>query len=156
MFATVLILACGAEPQQFVVENKTVPAFTVTNRVANPDPYGITDYAYFHQLVVAGIRGVLVVGIEDRHVGTYAYHCRVPSGFGGLSDGEYDCFLFNGRPAMEKRGEVKPSVASPFRSGFHAGHDCPVCGRSQYVISGRGPVPGSHTHTCAAGHTWWH
>lgn len=52
-----------------------------------------------------------------------------------------------------------PGVAAPqpFRGpARHAGHDCPVCGRSQYVISGPGPVPGSHTHTCAAGHSWWH
>lgn len=54
------------------------------------------------------------------------------------------------------KGEVKPVAASSFRGGFNASHSCPVCGRSQYVVSGRGPVPGSHTHTCAAGHTWWH
>jgi hypothetical protein len=53
-----------------------------------------------------------------------------------------------------------PGVAAPqtFRGSAHdADHNCDRCGAAQYVVSGRGPVPGSHTHTCArCGHSWWH
>jgi len=51
-----------------------------------------------------------------------------------------------------------PGVAAPqtFRgSDYHPPHDCPVCGRAQYVISGFNP-DGTHNHTCSAGHTWRH
>lgn len=50
---------------------------------------------------------------------------------------------------MPARREVVPTVP------FHAGHDCPVCGRSQYVIAGFN-ADGTHTHICAAGHAWRH
>lgn len=40
--------------------------------------------------------------------------------------------------------------------GFHAGHQCPTCGASQFVVSGRGPG-GTHAHTCSRdGTTWFH
>lgn len=38
---------------------------------------------------------------------------------------------------------------------FHAGHQCPECGRTQYVISGWLPN-GQHRHVCSAGHSWIH
>ncbi len=130
MFASLLLLACGAEPEQYEVVNKTAPAFTVMNRVkpaAQPDPYGYPDYAEFHRLIVAGLRGILVVGVPDRHVGTYVYHCRVPTGFGGLSDGEYDARAVNGVATLERREEVsrpafpkassQPESSSPADSG---------------------------------------
>lgn len=51
-----------------------------------------------------------------------------------------------------------PGVAGPqpFRGGYHAGHDCPACGRAQFVISGGGPVPGTHAHACAGCGTGWY
>lgn len=41
---------------------------------------------------------------------------------------------------------------------FHAGHDCPRCGRGQYVIHNQnGPVENSHVHACGAcGQRWYH
>lgn len=47
-------------------------------------------------------------------------------------------------------------VAAPtFRSGsYHAGHQCPNCGTSQYVIAS-GIKGGLHTHVCPACHTSW-
>lgn len=65
-----------------------------------PDPYGYTDYNKFREAVNDGVRGKLVVGIEDKYVNTYTTHCRVPSGFEGLADGEYDCYEENGRAMM--------------------------------------------------------
>jgi hypothetical protein len=161
-----LVLVCGAEPAPaFTVENKIPSAFVVVNKVkdANRDPYGVKDYTEFYKQVEIG-PGVLVVGIPDRFVGTYWVHCRVPSGFGGLADGEYLCKLEGGRHVIQPfkwSVDATPEVVakSTFRQSgipFNASHNCPVCGRAQYVISGSGPVAGSHTHTCAAGHTWWH
>lgn len=39
---------------------------------------------------------------------------------------------------------------------YHAGHQCPQCGRAQFIVSGYGPGPGQHVHTCAVGHSWYH
>lgn len=55
------------------------------------DPYGFAGYADFYQHVARVGSGTLVVGIPDKYVGTYTAHCRVPSGFSGLADGNYDC-----------------------------------------------------------------
>lgn len=58
--------------------------------------------------------------------------------------------------------DAAPEVAAPrpFRGAgpqHDSDHTCDKCGATQYVISGRGPVPGSHTHTCArCGNVWWH
>lgn len=53
-----------------------------------------------------------------------------------------------------------PGVPAPtFRAGpaFDPDHRCDRCGTSQYVVSGRGPRPGTHTHSCArCGNVWWH
>lgn len=43
--------------------------------------------------------------------------------------------------------EVRPPV-------FHAGHDCPSCGQSQYVIE-RFLPSGEHVHTCPKCRTSW-
>lgn len=54
--------------------------------------------------------------------------------------------------------QAAPAVAArTFPSGsYHAGHDCPSCGRSQYVISG-GAKGRTHTHTCRYdGTVWYH
>lgn len=55
--------------------------------------------------------------------------------------------------------EAVPAVAArTFQRGpvFNASHDCPTCGRSQYVISG-GRKGGYHTHTCRYdGTVWYH
>ena len=76
------------------------------------DPYKIVKYAEFHTWVKGGGRGVLVVGVKDRYVGTYETHCWVPSGFGGLRDGEYDCFYADGDNRMSSRKAVVPEVTS--------------------------------------------
>jgi predicted Zn finger-like uncharacterized protein len=39
---------------------------------------------------------------------------------------------------------------------FNSSHQCPTCGASQYVVSGRGPG-NTHTHTCSrCGTSWYH
>lgn len=39
---------------------------------------------------------------------------------------------------------------------FNASHNCPECGRNQFVVSGNGPGR-THTHTCnKCGTTWYH
>ena len=57
-----------------------------------------------------------------------------------------------------RRLEVKPvEVPVPvFRSSvqFHAGHSCPGCGRSQFVVAGWNR-DGTHTHVCPACGTGW-
>jgi len=62
--------------------------------------------------------------------------------------------------AARERTPAAPEVAvkPTFRSGpvFNASHNCPACGRSQYVISG-GAKGGRHTHTCRYdGTVWYH
>lgn len=50
------------------------------------------------------------------------------------------------------------AAASTFQRGpvFNASHNCPTCGRSQFVISG-GAKGGRHTHTCRYdGTVWYH
>lgn len=70
-------------------------------------------------------------------------------------------------PAAGYRIPVTPNVAGrgvpaptfPGRAGlqYDPDHNCDRCGSAQYVWSGSGPVPGSHTHTCSrCGHTWYH
>ena len=54
------------------------------------DPWGRADFGEFFRLCeTTRTVGILVVGVEDRHVGGSLPHCRVPSGYGGLRDGEY-------------------------------------------------------------------
>lgn len=51
-------------------------------------------------------------------------------------------------------GYVAPAVATT--GNFHAGHQCPTCGRSQFTISGYNR-DGTHNHACAYdGTTWRH
>lgn len=70
--------------------------------------------------------------------------------------------------------EVQPIAAVPFSSSqqpgaaegrgrsagspqYNPSHRCPNCGTSQYAISGRGPVAGSHIHVCPrCGTAWYH
>jgi len=76
------------------------------------------------------------------------------AGFPG-ERGAYRCWLENGTPVMQRKG-VAVTTAQPFRgSDYHPSHNCPVCNRAQYVISGFNP-DGTHNHTCSAGHTWRH
>lgn len=51
-----------------------------------------------------------------------------------------------------------PGVAAgTFRAGHNASHDCPSCGRAQFVVAGPGPRPGTHRHDCAScGTSWYH
>ncbi len=52
------------------------------------DPWGYSSFGDF-QKATANVRGVLVIGVPDRHVGGGTPHHRVSSGFQGLADGEY-------------------------------------------------------------------
>jgi hypothetical protein len=38
---------------------------------------------------------------------------------------------------------------------YHAGHNCPRCGRQQFVIYRFGPGP-YHTHRCGTTTYWYH
>lgn len=48
-------------------------------------------------------------------------------------------------------------AAKTFRTGsYHAGHQCPSCNRSQFIISGWNP-DGTHSHICSScGEKWRH
>lgn len=81
---------------------------------ASGDPYGYANYSDFLEQIKVGIRGVLVIGIADQWVATYKMHCRVESGFGGLANGEYDCWMQDGKAVMELRKAVA-AKPRPFR-----------------------------------------
>lgn len=54
---------------------------------------------------------------------------------------------------------IQPKVVAPPKSGwqnggYHSTHNCPVCGRSQYIQSGQNR-DGSHNHTCRYDGTMW-
>ena len=53
---------------------------------------------------------------------------------------------------------VKAAPAVAAKGIFHnTTHNCPTCGRSQFVINGPGPLPGTHTHRCSYdGTVWYH
>ncbi len=54
------------------------------------DPWGRDTFSEFYRLTdVTRVPGLLTVGVPDRHIGGGLPHCRVASGYGGLSDGEY-------------------------------------------------------------------
>ena len=131
-----LPLSVGSEPPAFAVTNK-VPPFVVVNKVG-PKPAAPT-YADILARVQRG--------------GTVEFVAPLP-GFPG-EPGAYRAWMENGTPVMQRKG-VAVTTAQPFRgSDYHPSHDCPVCGRAQYVISGFNP-DGTHNHTCSAGHTWRH
>ena len=59
------------------------------------------------------------------------------------------------RPQVQTTPEVvvKPTFRCPV---FNSSHNCPTCGRSQFVISSGGKG-GTHTHTCRYdGTVWYH
>jgi hypothetical protein len=59
-------------------------------------------------------------------------------------------------PGQVRAPEVVPAPR-PFRGAVRdPDHTCDRCGRSQFVVAGPGPVPGTHTHRCACGHSWFH
>lgn len=77
------------------------------------DPYGARSYTQFRaQVNRVGGRGVLYVGVEDKSVGTYECHFRVPSGWCGFADGVYDCWHDAAKcePVMDLR---RPKPAPP-------------------------------------------
>lgn len=50
---------------------------------------------------------------------------------------------------------VAPARAATFRNGdWHAGHDCPRCGRQQLTVHAGGKY-GPHTHRCPVDGTVW-
>lgn len=59
------------------------------------------------------------------------------------------------RPAQPRNIEAARGVAAPRPFPVrHEGHNCPACGRPQYVIE-RQLLSGEHVHTCAACRTSW-
>ena len=60
------------------------------------------------------------------------------------------------RPVPGQKATPEVVAPTPFRSAYNPSHRCEVCGRTQYTIAGPGPLPGTHRHVCAAGHSWWH
>lgn len=88
------------------------------------DPYGFTDYAKFRTAIASGRHGELYVGIPGASVGTYTPHCRVPSGFGGLDDGKYDCFFQDGDARLTPVAP-RATAAQPLPAGAGcAGGSC--------------------------------
>lgn len=141
-------------PPAFTVENRATPTFTVKN-TATPtpkssryDPYGFADYGEFLKAVTRAGRHkgrfVLVVGGKDRYVGTYQEHCRVPSGFRGLADGEYDAYLLNGVPVLELRPTPGVSAPPPFAppGGSITGGSKDTSARTVGMCPSPGPAPG--------------
>jgi hypothetical protein len=125
MNATFLLLslATGAPPDDELARAAVaVEVAKLSLRAPGPgikqDPYRM-EYAAFHAWIRDGGRGVLVVGIPDRYVGSYETHCWVPSGFGGLRNGEWDCFGKN-EMTPRKSASAAPEVA-PVQRPFPAG-----------------------------------
>lgn len=62
-------------------------------------------------------------------------------------------------PVVVEKKAAPAVAATTFRQSgpvYNASHNCPSCGRSQYVISG-GVKGGYHTHTCRYdGTVWYH
>lgn len=51
--------------------------------------------------------------------------------------------------------EAPKKISSPLYTDIHAGHDCPSCGRSQYVVNRQ--QGNLHSHKCnSCGTEWWH
>lgn len=69
------------------------------------------------------------------------------------TDGRMAVWMWPSDPQLKPKfvRYLAPAVAS---STFHAGHDCPACGRSQYVVNGYNR-DGTHNHTCPACSTTW-
>lgn len=69
--------------------------------------------------------------------------------------GIWKCELVNGKPKMLEVtfGAARAVPRPTFR---HAGHDCPACGRHQFVVAGWNR-DGTHTHRCPrCGAAWSH
>lgn len=76
----------------------------------------------------------------------------------GEPKGQYRCWLgVDGNPKYEAIAAPAVAAKRTFpNGGYHAGHNCPNCGRPQFVISG-GSKYGTHSHTCpSCGTTWNH
>jgi hypothetical protein len=143
----------GADPV-FTVQNKIPPTFTVTNKIApSGDPYGVLSYDLFLGKIRTGQHGMLVVGVEDQYVNGYVLHCRVVSGFGGLQDGEYNCWLDSttNRPMLQLK---KAAVGVPKKGPFPKSSTTLPIGAPTVGIN---PHPeqehGSFVGTMVMGHT---
>jgi hypothetical protein len=94
MFATILLLSCGAEPvPDFTVTNKTTP-YVVVNRITPR----VSDYAALYARVLAGERVTVTVGVY----GMDGYP-------GKIAQGTYEFYLVDGSPVMERK--VQPVQA---------------------------------------------
>lgn len=64
------------------------------------------------------------------------------------------------QPPLDPRSVPREVKDADGKSGaaslqYHAGHRCPQCGTSQTIVSGAGPIAGSHTHRCPRCNTEW-
>lgn len=76
---------------------------------------------------------------------------------GSSADADAMAALALAKAARERNVQAVPAVtaAPTFRNGsYHVGHDCPTCGRSQFVIES-GRKYGTHTHRCQYDGTVW-
>lgn len=160
LLLTVVVLATPSSPG----DGGEVPAFTV--RAVSPALFVVQN-----KVPATATRRVQLNGLwYDRHPGgklDYCVECnkgRVPPAGTTVTPREHDALIRAG--AVYSPPQAPPAARGvaaprPFRrpggmgGGFHAGHDCPNCGRAQYVVSGGGPG-GTHTHTCGGCGTSWH
>lgn len=126
------------------------------------------SYGEAKALTLAGFRIALAVGVPRRDVlfyGRVGYTLADPPG--GVRPGHYWCDLVDGvpqwapldvaadrTPMRSAPGVAAPSFPRRISGGFHAGHDCPACGRLQFVVAGPGPG-GTHRHRCPVDGTEW-
>jgi hypothetical protein len=143
----VVAFSIGAPPKAPPVALSRAPAVTIDDRAG--DPYGYASYDDFYRAVASGIKGVLVVGIEDRYVQSYTAHYRVPSGFGGFTDGEYDCYPENGVPQMQPRKAVSPKASG--KSGGPVTTDAPNAATSPRPAVGTSPSSGTRPRVISIG-----
>lgn len=64
----------------------------------------------------------------------------------------------SGQDGSSAQPDLSHSRAVAQTVAYHSGHNCPSCGRTQYVIANNdGPVSSSHIHRCnSCGISWWH
>ena len=78
------------------------------------DPFGAKSYAaFFARVNREGGYGVLYVGVPDESAGSYVWHYRVESKFGGLADGVYDCWHDAAKCEAVMTRRTEPAVPAP-------------------------------------------
>jgi hypothetical protein len=112
-------------------EHTADPNYKPAAKAAKADPYGVGYDSFYRMLVngtVGSLGGYLAVGVPNPWDQSYMIHCSVPSGFKGIPDGVYHCFLSYGVPSMEPAPKPLPAKATAAAPALTAG-GCPggVC-----------------------------